>query len=52
MNEALQKNVKRGGFMSGQENFVIESEGSRFRCEANSKNSGGGYLHIGRWEVS
>lgn len=48
---ALEAEVKLGSFTSWNDIIVLVSEGKNFLCKATPKNSGGGYLYIGCWEM-
>ncbi len=47
----LIEKAKRGSFRRWEDKAVLVSDSRAFRCEATPKNSGGGYLYIGCWEV-
>ncbi len=47
----LEEKVKQGSFIRWEDIAVVISDSGAFRCEATPKNSGGGYLYIGCWEV-
>lgn len=51
MDKEIQKKAKEGFFKRWEDVFMLDSENGRFHCEATPKNSGGGYLYIGVWEV-
>lgn len=51
MDAALRKEVKAGHFQVWEDVFAFNSDDGRFHCEATPKNSGGGYLYIGVWQV-
>lgn len=51
MDPKLQKLAKSGQLREWSDKFTMDSEDGRFRCEATPKNSGGGYMYIGVWEV-
>ncbi|MPM06332.1 hypothetical protein SDC9_52631 [bioreactor metagenome] len=51
MDPELQKLAKSGRLREWNDKFTMDSEDGRFHCEATPKNSGGGYMYIGVWEV-
>lgn len=48
---AIREKAKYGFFRKWEDTFTIDSDSGAFHCEATPKNSGGGYLYIGAWEV-
>ena len=51
MDPELQKLAKSGQLREWSDKFAMDSDDGRFHCEVTPKNSGGGYMYIGVWEV-
>lgn len=48
---AISEKAKTGFFRKWEDIFALDSDSGAFHCEATPKNSYGGYLYIGAWEV-